>query len=507
LAWKSKLFRGILLIASIIIFISLLFLVFGRNHKPESATFVDQEDAIPTNEDVLSIDYSKLNSALKDVPEYYDVFLDTTVSSHLSELLDYVKVNKMTMTQELIDSYANEIQEIVKASYSLTDVPQVYIKVSGSEYLNKEYSSASVRIVDSKGGKSEDIVDLSAKIKIRGNSTAEIPKKSYTIKFTKKEVVLGMGKAKKWVLNANAFDKSLMRNKLAFDFSSAIGLKNTPDSTYADVWLNGKFVGNYLLSELIQASSSRLDINTDKGDFLIEREDERISEGTTYFNTPIYGYRFGVNEPETITTEQLEVLSSFLGKVETAIQDKDWKLFISYVDEKSYIDYYIFAELFKIVDIDYSSTRFYIKNDKLYAGPPWDCDLSSGNADQDFYYEYNYHEGYGPNSSYLGLWCQVNFYSYCYEFPEFTDALRARYKELQGVIQNLYQDNSIGTNQIDLLLEKYGKSFDRNYTTAGWTLTHDFILERIPETTYDQNVEYLREWLEKRNEFLLDSFK
>ena len=33
-------------------------------------------------------------------------------------------------------------------------------------------------------------------------------------------------------------------------------------------------------------------------------------------------------------------------------------------------------------DIGFSSTRFYIKNGKLYAGPLWDLDLSSGNIDE-----------------------------------------------------------------------------------------------------------------------------
>lgn len=446
---KSKLFKGILLIAFMTSSIFLLFLLLDMKYKHERVNQIDQEETMnATDEADSEIDYTE---------------------------------------------------------HELTDVPQVFIEVSNEELINTEYSSASIVIVDSKDGKSEDIIDLSANIKIRGNSTAQVPKKSYTIKFIKKVDVLRMGEAKKWVLNANAFDKSLMRNKLVFDFASTIGLEYTPNSIFADVWLNGKFLGNYLLSELIEASPSRVDIDTDKDDFLFERETERVSEGTTYFTTPIYKCRFGVNEPEDITKEQLEELTGFIGKVEMAMQAKDWELFTSYVDEKSYIDYYILSELFKAVDFDYSSTRFYIKNGKFYAGPPWDYDLSSGNADKDFYYKYNYHEDFGPDSSYIGIWCNANFYSY--EFPEFTDALFIRYTELQEVIKNMYEDNSLGTNQIDLLLEKYGKSFDRNYTTAGWIFTQGSMFERVPEPTYEQNVEYLRGWLEKRNEFLIDSFK
>ncbi len=468
---KKKITITVLFIVFITFSTFLLFFLISKNNKLENTPQVDKEETMDTNED----------------------------NAYVEEIVETEEAEGIEETVETV--------EIIESSYSVTDVPQVYIKVNSEDIITNEYSPASISIIDSKHGNREDIIDLSAKIKIRGNSTAEVAKKSYTVKFLSKVDVLGMGKAKKWVLNANAFDKSLMRNKLVFDFATTIGLEYAPESIFADVWLNDKFIGNYLLSELIEASTSRVNIDTDQGDFLFEREQERISEGTTYFTTPIYQNRFGVTEPEDITDEQLEVLSSFLGKVEMAMEAGDWEFFTSYVDEKSYIDYYILSELFKEVDFNYSSTRFYIKNDKLYAGPPWDFDLSSGNADADFYYDYNYHEGFGPDSSYLGLWCNTNFYSYCYEFPQFTETLRVRYKELQEVIKNLYEDNSLGINQIDVLLAMYGKSFDRNYTTAGWTLTQDFILERIPESTYEQNVEYLREWLKKRNEFLLDSYE
>lgn len=491
---KNKLFIGILLVAVIAIAALLLFFILGRNNGREGIG--------RTKDDSPAIDYTKLDSALGDVPEYYTTFYYETAASHMSSLLDYIKDNKKTMTQETADEYAADIEEILKA-YSSTDVPQVFIKTDSGE-LSKEYSLASVAIVDSRDGKSEPVIDLKANIKIRGNSTAEVAKKSYTIKLLNKRDVFGMGEAKRWVLTANPFDKSLMRNKLVFDFAAAIGLEYTPESTYVDVWMNGKFIGNFLLSEAIEASPSRVDINVDQGDFLIEREQERASQGTMYFSTPVFGYRFGVNEPENATKEQLTALKGFTEKIEAAMQAVDWEAFTGYVDEKSYIDFYILSELFKVVDFDYASTRYYIKNGKLYAGPVWDFDLSSGNADIDFYYDYSNHAGYGPDSSYIGLWCNKNFYSNCYEFPEFVEALRARYIELQDLIVNLYRDNSLGTNQIDLLFEKFGETFDRNYTTAGWTLEKEFVLERNPASTYRSNVEYLRKWLIRRNEYLLD---
>ena len=58
-------------------------------------------------------------------------------------------------------------------------------------------------------------------IKIRGKSTAIIPtKKPYRLKFSTEQKILGQkGTYKKWILMANAFDRSLLRNSLAFKIS------------------------------------------------------------------------------------------------------------------------------------------------------------------------------------------------------------------------------------------------------------------------------------------------
>ena len=52
-----------------------------------------------------------------------------------------------------------------------------------------------------------------------------------------------------------------------------------------------------------------------------------------------------------------------------------------FIDVDSFVDFYITSEYVMTKDIGFSSTRFYIKDGKLYAGPLWDLDLSSGNID------------------------------------------------------------------------------------------------------------------------------
>ena len=72
------------------------------------------------------------------------------------------------------------------------------------------------------------------------------------MKLTTKEDLLGMGKCKKWVLLANYYDKSLMRDKLAYNLAGDMGIPYSAKSAFVDVVMNDRYVGSYLLSEKVE---------------------------------------------------------------------------------------------------------------------------------------------------------------------------------------------------------------------------------------------------------------
>ena len=78
----------------------------------------------------------------------------------------------------------------------------------------------------------------------------------------------------------------------------------------------------------------------------------------------------------------------------------------------------------KNVDFNYSSTRFYIKDGVLYAGPLWDLDLSGGNANP-----VNYPTYFENGDSSKGLWCQqFTWFKNLWKMPEFYNMVSERYK-------------------------------------------------------------------------------
>ena len=382
--------------------------------------------------------------------------------------------------------------------YARTDVPKIFITTQTN--VTRDYCAAAVRVIDKKGGTEPELSDTGAKVKIRGNSTSSGAKKPFNIKFSSKTDLLGMGKNKKWCLLANCYEKTLLRNQTVLDFSAAIGLAYTPKYRVCDVYLNENFLGSYLVTDAIGASKTRVDIDTDANEFILER-DSYTDEGTTYFTTDIYGIRFGINEPDEQTAEQKAWLFDFVAKAERALAGGSLKEIEKYFDVDSMVDFYIVLEYFKNVDVGTGSTRFYIKNGRIYGGPVWDFDLSAGNCSSDYYRDYN-NVGTSGNS-WEGLWCERMWFRPLLSVPSVREKLAARYAELQDEIINLYADNTLGGNYIDRMLAEYGESFRRNYKEAGWSDSVRYnVFERTPDKGYEANLAYYRAWLEKRNEWL-----
>lgn len=374
-------------------------------------------------------------------------------------------------------------------------------------------------IVDKKGGTYKDITDGECNIKVRGNTTAGAAKKPWNIKLSGKKSVLGMDKGKKWCLLANSFDKSLMRNSLVYDLGLQNGVTYSSQSRFVDVYINGTYNGNYLMTEPVEAKTGRVEIdayNSTNNDILLELG-TRNEQGVDHFQTPKLGITFDVNDPEkgeNLTDAEVDAkiqrARAFLGDFETALSKNNYDEILKYMDEDTFVNFYIASELFKNVDFNFSSTRFYIKDSKVYAGPLWDFDLSSGNCKPEYYREY-----YVDGVSYKGYYCQgMDWYKKLFKNETFYSKVKQRYKELQYVIQNMYKTDSETTLSINYLVDQYGASFERNYKDknnlgAGWSLTDEdgySYTSTAHWTNWKQPIEFLRDWLKNRNAWLCEQW-
>ena len=140
-------------------------------------------------------------------------------------------------------------------------------------------------------------------MRIRGNSTREPDKKAFRIKFTEKQSLFGLKAAKDWVLLANYFDKTNIRNYLAYQLANKMSnLDFQPSSIFIDLYLNDEYQGLYMLTEQIEVNKGRVDIEDYQNghgidSFLIEADWRAISEypnleNKCYFRLEGYALKF-----------------------------------------------------------------------------------------------------------------------------------------------------------------------------------------------------------------------
>ena len=223
----------------------------------------------------------------------------------------------------------------------------------------------------------------------RGNATWDDKKKGYSLKLHQSDSygeknkvdISGMGESASWVLLANHRDRTLMRNALALTLAQKIGMKYAVEFVFVDLYMNGEYLGLYMLTEKIHTSSTQTDIPESKENSL---EGGYLLEFDNYTDTPQFrlkksGLTVTVTEPESL--ESYSAIEKFLNEAETAILDergynsKTKKYWYDYIDVTSFAQLWIVREY----TMDYDATvnfRFYYdpSDQKLHAGPAWDFD-------------------------------------------------------------------------------------------------------------------------------------
>lgn len=399
------------------------------------------------------------------------------------------------------DDNSGEHEYVTESSWEMT-VPQIFVYTdegNGTE-LQKEdgYQDAKIFIKDTDGSMLTD--DCS--FKVRGNTTALswITKKPYTFKFGKKKDVLGMGKGKKWALIANAFDPTMLRNYTVFSLAHEMGLSYASNYKYVELWVDDSFRGCYMLFEPVQEGKDRVDIdiegNGGKKDFLIEYEAQREEDDVTYFN--VQGLRFIASEPDEPDDEQLKYIHDTMYDIIKIIRTGDREAIEQVVDTESFAKFYLLNEYAKTFDFSMSSVFFYYKDGKLYAGPPWDYDLSFGNANPDF--SQRAKEAVETENLYCN---HKNMYRFLCKHSWFNDEVRKVYLKYYNAFENAGAEGGL----LDTAKETYGDVLTRNSTEAGWYAGKWWINNMgKPLLTYDQNYNYLKDWCAKRSTWLSNWF-
>lgn len=228
-----------------------------------------------------------------------------------------------------------------------------------------------------------DYAGTFAELKGRGNYTWLLDKKSYSLNFDRPVELLGLAQDSQWVLMASASEETHLINRMVFEMMRDAGISDVQSSTWIDLYLNGEYAGNYLLSQKVKLQEQDLD-----GGWMVEFDGYWEEEGKPGFYTEA-GERVAVsypaNEQEGATEEKLQEINGFIQSVENAILDEDgideetglsWQ---ELVDVDSLVKKYVLDEISKCPDGWNGSNYCFYRDGKLYFGAPWDYEFSFGN--------------------------------------------------------------------------------------------------------------------------------
>lgn len=373
----------------------------------------------------------------------------------------------------------------------------------------------------------------------RGNSTWELPKKPFRMKFPEKISPIGFDHCceKSWVLVANDMDKSLLRNYIAFEYSRILFVKHqgyhdskalkftsiaqpinvyfTGDYKYSDTGvtrhLDGEYFGVYQFSDQMNKCDGRIDVDkltaadTDPamitGGYIVEFD---LHEGNHYSSRGVkMTYKYP--DEDDYHWSQYEYITDFINKAESALYSSNYKDpnngWRKYFDERTLADYIIIKEL--VGDMDgYTSTYLYKRRgvDKLFFGPIWDCDKGWDNDRRVPHYQYQ------PLTSlmiYAGFWINsgmsYDWYQRFWDDETFRAFVNNRWKEKkEELLAKTWE-------VLDEMPKKMAKAIDANFSV--WQFYYQYSSEaKMPAATYEKEIERIRELTKKRAELLDKEF-
>lgn len=415
--------------------------------------------------------------------------------------------------------------------------PMPIVKIQTSKKIQDEPKvAASMQIV------LNDSVLFNSKIGIEYRGAVSqmfYEKKSYGVEIWDEKnnniskSLLGLPSDNDWILHGPYADKSLIRNVLAYQISNSIG-RYAPRTKFVELEINGDFKGLYVLMEKIKRGKERVNVEklspktasldsisggyiikldktvgsgySDQGDYndsnsfpsLFNQSGKPTKRTKTHF---LYDYP----KSKQISDIQKTYIKTYVQSFEKALASANFSDentgFRAFIDEDSFIDFFLLTELLQNFDGFRIST--YLQKDrgeKLKMGPVWDFDLSLGSRgfchnmnDDKNYWIHKYNNYCGGDSWIVPFW-----WSRLLQDENFATKLNIRWQELR---KKEFSDKTliemIEGHQTYL---KKTKAIERNFHR--WDILEKEIEPNETKGSHEEEIERIKNWLVKRTAWM-----
>lgn len=275
------------------------------------------------------------------------------------------------------DEQDNPIVDIPEDApeYMKTGLPVLYLDTPNAQKVTSKevwMEGASLVLVNGK----DTLFDGGTSIRGRGNSTWLQAKKPYALKLDKKGSFWGLPKHKRWVLLANAYDRTMVRYDVAFHIAKQTELQWTPSGEFVELVMNGKHQGTYWLGEQIKIDDNRVNVSKENGVLL---ELDQYYDEVNKFRSIRANLPYMFKEPDELTQEQFNSVHTYINAIEDLLWDDKRLLsqeYLEHLDINSFIDYWFVQELTMNLECNHprSTYCYFDKGVKLTMGPVWDFD-------------------------------------------------------------------------------------------------------------------------------------
>jgi hypothetical protein len=293
----------------------------------------------------------------------------------------------------------------------------------------------------------------SVAMSIQGASSAGYPKHNYHLELQDAQggdddqPLLGLADDSDYVLQGGWSDKTYIRNALAFSLGASLSADYDgwqPGFQFTEVFLDGAYLGIYMLTERVKADGAKIDLpepapDAESGDitggYVFKLDHGRGPCFVTAWGTQI---EYLDPNPGELSAAQDAWVQGWFGEFEAMLMGDGYADpedgYLAWIDPEGFVDHVLVQELAHNVDAYTLSTYPYKDADGdgglLHGGPLWDFDRAFGNVN---YCDCWNTEGWVPDSlASCGAGdFPVKWYTRLLAEPGFQDRLRCRWDALR----------------------------------------------------------------------------
>jgi hypothetical protein len=380
--------------------------------------------------------------------------------------------------------------------------------VSKTEYVRMAFSlddpldSANniVHKIDSSGN-----IVMADRIRGRGNNTWHshwARKKSYKIKFKAKTSLFGLEAARSWVLLGQHRDETLLYNATAFELGDRFGARFNHSFNFVDVYINGEYKGNYLLTEHNRVGAGLVDIDKRGGWFaeIDEYYDKRPKFRTAGYDLPIIIRSPVSKKAPDAGNPVYDFVRGDINALADALAGPSFPEsgYRELIDMETFAAFLMINEIVANTDLSHPRSVFMYKDKGglICLGPLWDFDSGFG-----WHYQNWLGSGFNDHFNYPEKRPPVHaFFKRFYEDPVFL----AKYKEMWNA---KYDTIASMPAFFDTMAEKLKVSADKNFESWWYKTMAPFTNTRPPmPNDFSGSVAKLKKWYDARVFYLNAEF-